>query len=72
VVVVVDAGERQVGVVVDSVQDILTVAEGALSPTPDVGGRSAEIVAGVMTTDDGIVSVLALDRLLDAPELLAA
>jgi purine-binding chemotaxis protein CheW len=72
VVVVVQVGERQIGVVVDSVQDILAASEGALTPTPDVGGRSAEVVAGVMTTGEGIVSVLALDRLLEGPELIAA
>lgn len=65
VVVVAQIGEAQMGLVVDAVSDILTVTEGLIQPAPDVGSETSRaFVAGVMTTDAGIVSVLALDAIL--------
>lgn len=62
VVVVAHVIDRQVGLLVDAVCDILSIPDGALQPTPEVGsGEAAGYVRGVMTTPDGIVSVLSLD-----------
>jgi purine-binding chemotaxis protein CheW len=75
VVVVAQIGEAQMGLVVDAVSDILTVTEGLIQPAPDVGSEAARaFVNGVMTTDTGIVSLLALDHILeaDAQAVLAA
>lgn len=64
VVIVTEIGDRLVGLLVDAVCDIFTLGETALLPAPEVGGaRVAELVKGVFTTDDGIVTVLALDSL---------
>lgn len=63
--VVAQIGEAQMGLAVDAVSDILTVTEGLIQPAPDVGSETSRaFVAGVMTTDAGIVSVLALDAIL--------
>jgi len=65
VVVVAQIGEREVGLLVDAVCDILNVTEGLLQPPPDVGEAAVrEFVRGVMTIDSGIVSLLALDNVL--------
>ena len=66
VVVVAQIGEMQMGLVVDAVSDILTVTEGLIQPVPDVGSESHAFVAGVMTIDTGIVSLLALDHVMPA------
>ena len=72
VVVVAQIGDAQMGLVVDAVSDILTVTEGLIQPPPDVGSpESLAYVAGVMTTDTGIVSLLALDSILP-PDLQSA
>lgn len=67
VVVVAQIGEAQVGLVVDAVSDILTVTEGLIQAAPEVGSRDSNaFVAGVMTIDAAIVSLLALDQVIPA------
>lgn len=67
VVVVAQIGDAQVGLVVDAVSDILQVTEGLIQAAPDVGSADSNaFVAGVMTIDTGIVSLLALDHVLPA------
>lgn len=65
VVVVAQINDRQVGLVVEAVCDILTVEEGMLQDPPDTGSAEVrDFVQGVMSTDEGIVSVLVLDQVL--------
>lgn len=70
VVMVAQIGEHVVGLLVDAVCDILMVGENMLQETPKVGDRVLDFVAGVMTTDQGIVTLLCLDHVM--PEGLAA
>ena len=73
VVIILSVSERVLGIVVDAVSDILTVTEGLIQPAPDVGsGESAAFVAGVMTTETGIVSLLSLDHVQPADTAIAA
>ena len=74
VVVVAQAGDVQVGLVLDAVCDILQVTPGMIQAPPDVGSEDGlRFVTGVMTTDSGIVGLLCLDHLLPpAPIDLAA
>ena len=73
VVVVAQVGEVQMGLVVDAVSDILTVTEGLIQAPPDVGSeQSNAFVAGVMTTEAGIVSLLCLDQVHTTEVPLAA
>ena len=69
VVMVAQIGEHQVGLLVDAVCDIIMVAENMMQEPPRVGDRVTDVVAGVMTTDQGIVTLLSLDNLM--PEGLA-
>jgi purine-binding chemotaxis protein CheW len=65
VVVVVQLDDRQAGLMVDAVCDIATVAENMLQEPPEVGGGNVrDFVYGVMSTEEGIVSLLRLDNLL--------
>jgi purine-binding chemotaxis protein CheW len=70
VVMVAQIQDNQVGLLVDAVCDILMVGENMLQPPPNVGERVRDFVAGVMTTDQGIVTLLSLDHVM--PEGLAA
>ena len=70
VVMVAQIGDNQVGLLVDAVCDILMVGENMLQETPNVGDRVLDFVAGVMTTDQGIVTLLSLDHVM--PEGLPA
>ncbi len=64
VVVVAQIGANQVGLLVDAVCDIVTIQPGEMQPVPDVGAGVAEFVTGILSTPDGIVSVLALGNVL--------
>jgi purine-binding chemotaxis protein CheW len=65
VVVVAEINGRQVGLLVDAVCDILLLTENMLQETPDVGAPIIQdFVQGVMTTDDGIVTLLCLNQVL--------
>jgi len=73
VVIVVQIAERQIGLLVDAVCDILALTEGMLQAPPDVGAPEVrDFVSGVMTTDSGIVSLLRLDNIIPAEEREAA
>ena len=70
VVMLAQIGDNQVGLLVDAVCDILMVGENMLQEPPSVGDRVRDFVAGVMTTEQGIVTLLRLDHVM--PEGLAA
>jgi len=73
VVIVAEIGDRLVGLMVDAVCDILTLGEGMVQPAPEVGEpRVHEFVRGVITSNDGIVTLLSLDSVIPPGDALAA
>jgi purine-binding chemotaxis protein CheW len=76
VVVVVEAGNRTVGLVVDAVCDIITVTKDMIQAPPDVGSNSSiQLVEGLLTLEGRIVSVLDISTILPhdtAPMPIAA
>ena len=65
VVVVTQIHAHVVGLLVDAVCDILPLTEDMIQAAPDVGSAAArDFVQGVITTNDGIVSVLRLGHVL--------
>ncbi|WP_294290761.1 chemotaxis protein CheW [uncultured Sphingomonas sp.] len=73
VIVVVRIGEQLQGIIVDAVNDIVSVPAEQMQPLPDTGdAESARFLDGVATIDDRMILVLALDRLIDQPNLAEA
>ncbi|MBN2973896.1 chemotaxis protein CheW [Roseomonas aeriglobus] len=73
VIVVVRIGEQLQGIIVDAVNDIVSVPAEQMQPLPDTGdAESARFLDGVATIDDRMILVLALDRLIDQPSLAEA
>ena len=73
VIMVVQVGDQVVGLLVDAVSDILTVSSEAVQPTPDVASDMAKMfVRGVLAIDGRMISHIALDNVLPAPECEAA
>lgn len=67
VVVVVEHQARVMGLLVDAVCDILDVPEDQIQPPPTLGSEGGGVgVRGLLPTEDGIVSLLALDEVLPA------
>lgn len=65
VVVVVQIDERQVGLVVDAVCDIISLKADEIHPPPEVGsGAVRDCIRGVISSEEGIVCLLTLEGAL--------
>jgi len=64
VVVVVKAGERMIGLLVDAVSDILTVTKSDIQTIPELArDTQAEFVEGIAVLDNRMVTILSMERL---------
>jgi len=64
VIVVVKAGDRTIGLLVDAVSDILTATSADIQPTPELArDGQAAFVEGIAVLDQGMVTILSMDRL---------
>ncbi len=73
VIIVVRIGEQLQGIIVDAVNDIVSIHPDAMQPIPDMGDTEASrFLEGLTTIDDRMILVLALDRLVDQPLAEAA
>jgi purine-binding chemotaxis protein CheW len=67
VIVVLTVGEKRVGVVVDSVCDVLSIDTAQVQPVPDMGVRAGlSGVRGICRVGDRLVSLLDVERILTA------
>lgn len=65
-----DVRERTIGIVVDGVSDVLSVAEEDIKSTPDFGGTiGTEFIRGLLSIEDQMVMLLDIDLLLSQEEL---
>ena len=70
VVIVVNVGQRIVGLVVDAVSDVLEVAPTELVPTPEMGRKvDTSFLTGMAKSTDHLISLLAIDRVVGMDEL---
>jgi purine-binding chemotaxis protein CheW len=66
VIIVVRIGEQLQGLIVDAVNDIVTVPPEAMQPLPDMGeATAAHYLEGLATIDQRLILILALERLSD-------
>ncbi|KQR88095.1 chemotaxis protein CheW [Sphingomonas sp. Leaf343] len=73
VIIVVRIGEQLQGIIVDAVNDIVTVAAEDMQPLPEMGDADASrFLEGLATIDQRMILVLALERLVDAVPLADA
>ena len=73
VIIVVRIGEQLQGIIVDAVNDIVSIHPDAMQPIPDIGDAEASrFLEGLATIDNRMILVLALDRLVDQPIAEAA
>jgi purine-binding chemotaxis protein CheW len=65
VIIVVTVGAKTMGVIVDSVSDVLIIGKGDVQPTPDFGGTvDAGFIHGIARAGEKLVALLDLDRAL--------
>ena len=73
VFIVVQAGDRTAGLLVDAVSDILSINDDMVQPTPDVACDAVRsFVRGIISIEGRMISEISLDRLLPEREALAA
>lgn len=66
VVMILAAGEKFVGLLVDAVSDILTAPEDSLSPPPQIGAGAADpLIAAIAMLGKRLLPVIAPEKLLD-------
>ena len=59
------AGQRDCGVVVDSVSDVVDVAPGSVKPPPSLkAGHGSVFIAGIATVDEQLLILLNVDELV--------
>ena len=73
VIVVVQVGGQTVGFIVDAVSDVLTVAAGAIQPTPDCHGQvDTTYLTGLTQASEKLVVLLDIDKVLGEAAAKAA
>jgi purine-binding chemotaxis protein CheW len=65
VVIIVEVGDKLNGLLVDAVTDILTIREDEVQAIPETDGETQNpYLDGLIRQDDGMVALIALDRLI--------
>lgn len=65
-ILVVPSGEEDVGLIVDSVEDVLNADPDDVEPTPsNIGSVSGHFFRGILKSSDDLIGLVDLDRLLD-------
>jgi purine-binding chemotaxis protein CheW len=71
-IILVEFGSERIGLVVDSVSEVMRVPETAISAAPEfIRGLAAEFVRGMIRLADRLVILLDLDRILSSQERIA-
>jgi purine-binding chemotaxis protein CheW len=69
VIIVVNVGQRVVGLIVDAVSDVLDVAASEVVPAPEMGaGVDTSFLTGMAKSEERLVSLLAIERVVGMDE----
>jgi purine-binding chemotaxis protein CheW len=67
VFIIVQIGDRQIGLLADRVSDIVTVDRADIKPVPEVAEtKGSGFLSGLVNVEDATVGLLDLDRILEA------
>jgi len=71
VVIILNVASRVVGVVVDSVSDVLSIAPEVIRPTPEFASATfdTKYITGLTDIDDGLLIMLDIEQLLTSAEM---
>ncbi|GEK48200.1 chemotaxis protein CheW [Halomonas pacifica] len=70
VVIVVNVGERVVGIVVDGVSDVMTLTPEQIKPAPEFGVTlSSDFLSGLGSLEDRMLVLVDIERLLTSDEM---
>ncbi|MGJ9419520.1 chemotaxis protein CheW [Massilia sp. CMS3.1] len=70
VVIILNIGQQVIGMVVDSVSDVVTLTREQVRPAPSLGGSiDADCLHGLGTVGERMLILLDIERLMTAPEM---
>jgi purine-binding chemotaxis protein CheW len=70
VVIILNIADRVVGMVVDSVSDVITLNPGQIKPAPDMGtALNTDYLIGLGTIDERMVILIDIDKLMSSSEM---
>ncbi|MEI7447415.1 MAG: chemotaxis protein CheW [Burkholderiales bacterium] len=73
VVIILNLGARVVGIVVDSVSDVMELAPEQIRPAPEVGAAvDADFITGLGTLNDRMLILIEIERLMSAADMALA
>lgn len=69
VIIVISVADSMMGIVVDTVSDVLAVTSEEVKPSPKLGSKiNTDYVLGMVTKEDYMVMLINSDKLLDSEE----
>jgi purine-binding chemotaxis protein CheW len=71
VVIILNIGAKVMGIVVDSVSDVITLSDKQVKPAPDMGSTALnnEYLMGLGTLDERMLILIDIEALMSAPEM---
>jgi purine-binding chemotaxis protein CheW len=70
VVIILNLGSRVVGIVVDSVSDVMELSPEQIRPAPEVGSSvQADFITGLGTLSDRMLILIEIERLMSAADM---
>jgi purine-binding chemotaxis protein CheW len=70
VVIILNIGGRIMGMVVDSVSDVITLTADQIKPAPEMGTAfSTDFLIGLGTLDERMLILIDIDKLMSSPEM---
>ncbi|XYJ09886.1 chemotaxis protein CheW [Telluria sp. B2] len=70
VVIILNIQDRVVGMVVDSVSDVISLTPEQVRPAPDMGGAlNTDYLIGLGTVDERMIILVDIDRLMSSEEM---
>lgn len=70
VVIILNIQDRVVGMVVDSVSDVISLTADQIKPAPDLGGAlTSDYLVGLGTVDERMIILVDIDRLMSSAEM---
>lgn len=71
VIIILNLEKQVVGMVVDTVSDVLTIHAEAIKPAPSLGAADIDYVKGIGTVEDKMVILVDIERLISSDVLAA-
>ena len=67
--IILNISGRIVGMVVDSVSDVITLTPDQVKPAPDMGALNSNYLIGLGTLDERMLILIDIDRLMSSSDM---